>query len=105
MHFADISIATLLIIYLTIVTSRDEFTEDGEYYRTASNLTRVPRDIPPEALKVDISSNAITILEANSFSNLSVALIYASALTKYLSLKEGLSQVWKDWQSFTWIIM
>ena len=89
LYFADISIATLLIIYLTIVTSRDEFMEDGECYRTASDLTRVPRDIPAEAWKVYISSNAITEIEAQIFSNLSVCSYLRLSFNKISVIETG----------------
>ncbi len=50
---------------------RDEYNQKTrEFYRTFWGLTEVPRDIPAEALKVNLYGNAITSLPAGVFSHL-----------------------------------
>ena len=78
-----------LVFYLGTATCRDEYTQDGFYFKTASDLTQVPRDIPGEARKVDISSNAITELEANTFSNLSVCSYLRLSFNKISVINRG----------------
>ena len=52
----------------------DNFTENGEFYRTYIGLTTVPTDIPPEAIKVDLSDNSIHHLQASAFQHLNICI-------------------------------
>ena len=50
---------------------RDEYTEDGQFFRTESGLTEVPTDIPSGAKNVTLDWNNITTIRKNAFSEFS----------------------------------
>ena len=45
----------------------DEYTSDWKYYKTYSQLTEIPTDIPAEALEVHLYHNEYSKIEANIF--------------------------------------
>ena len=59
-------IAAVLSV-LSSVRCRDEYTEDGDFYRTESGLKHVPDGIPDDAKEVYLSDNAISTLSAGAF--------------------------------------
>ena len=63
-------ISTTLTL-LCAVRSRDQYTNDRDFYRTESALTQVPDDIPDDAKEGYLSNNAISTLVAGAFSGLS----------------------------------
>ena len=68
LHFYFVS--DIFAIAVGSVSTLDEYTESGEFYRTYSQLTRVPMDIPDEAKEVYLYGNQITEVKRGSFSRL-----------------------------------
>ena len=57
--------------FIAVDSQRDEYTSYRKYYKVNLGLTAIPTDIPADALEVYITSNDITKIEANVFSELS----------------------------------
>ncbi len=53
-------------------TKEYRWTQRFKRWEAGAGLTKVPRDIPTEALRVDLYRNQIEVIRENSFSNLSV---------------------------------
>ena len=64
-------VGLLVLFLLDIVICRDEYTDDGKFYKTDSGLLRVPEDIPMAATGVYLNSNLITTIKSNAFIRLS----------------------------------
>ena len=68
LHFYFVS--DIVALSVGFVGAKDDYTESGEFYRTYSQLTEVPADIPDEAKEVYLYGNQITELKRGSFSRL-----------------------------------
>ena len=54
-HFSFIS--EIVALAVGFVGAKDDYTESGEFYRTYSQLTELPADIPDEAKEVYLYGN------------------------------------------------
>ena len=101
-------VVTTIIVHVCSANARDEYTGQGWFYRTESELTDVPNDIPDEAVGVYLNNNNITRVKAGSFSKLSIC-VFISLASNFISEIEvgafqgmdSMNEMWLGWNNLT----